>query len=103
MLFRSIQRHMLIGFNCPFQQDLYEPYVDKYFAIVKKIWDENSYEIGKQFADFAFPRYAPTAANLAKAEKWIAENADASDGVKRSVKEGRDALVRALNAQKADA
>ena len=102
-LSNHIQRHMLIGFNCPFQQDLYEPYVDKYFATVKKIWDENSYEIGKQFADFAFPRYAPTAANLAKAEKWIADNADASDGVMRCVKEGRDALVRALNAQKADA
>ena len=102
-LSNHIQRHMLIGFNCPFQQDLYEPYVDKYFATVKKIWDENSYEIGKQFADFAFPRYAPTAANLAKAEKWIADNADASDGVMRCVKEGRDAMKRALNAQKADA
>ena len=102
-LSNHIQRHMLIGFNCPFQQDLYEPYVDKYFAIVKKIWDENSYEIGKQFADLAFPRFAPTDANLAKAEKWIAENADASDGVMRCVKEGRDAMKRALNAQKADA
>ena len=101
-LSNHIQRHMLIGINCPFQQDLYEPYVDKYFAIVKKMWDENSYEIGKQFADFAFPRYAPTAENLAKAEKWIADNANASDGVMRCVKEGRDAMKRALNAQKAD-
>jgi aminopeptidase N len=102
-LSNHIQRHMLIGINCPFQQDLYEPYVDKYFAIVKKMWDENSYEIGKQFADIAFPRYAPTPENLAKAEKWIADNADASDGVMRCVKEGRDAMKRALNAQKADA
>ena len=101
-LSNHIQRYMLMGINCPFQQDLYEPYVDKYFAIVKKIWDENSYEIGKQFADLAFPRYAPTAENLAKAEKWIAENADASDGVMRCVKEGRDAMKRALNAQAAD-
>ena len=101
-LSNHIQRHMLLGINCPFQQDLYEPYVDKYFAIVKKMWDENSYEIGKQFADFAFPRYAPTAENLAKAEKWIADNANASDGVMRCVKEGRDAMKRALNAQKAD-
>ena len=90
-----------MGINCPFQQDLYEPYVDKYFATVRKIWDENSYEIGKQFADLAFPRYAPTAENLAKAEKWIAENQDASDGVMRCVKEGRDAMKRALKAQAA--
>jgi aminopeptidase N len=101
-LSNHIQRHMLIGINCPFQQDLYAPYVDQYFAIVKKIWDENSYEIGKQFADLAFPRFAPTAENLAKAEKWIADNANASDGVMRCVKEGRDAMKRALNAQKAD-
>ena len=101
-LSNHIQRHMLLGLNCPFQQDLYEPYVDKYFSTVKKIWDENSYEIGKQFADLAFPRFAPTAENLAKAEKWIAENADASDGVMRCVKEGRDAMKRALKAQVAD-
>jgi aminopeptidase N len=102
-LSNHIQRHMLIGINRPIQQDLYAPYVDQYFALVRKIWDENSYEIGKQFADLAFPRFAPTDANFAKAEKWIADNADASDGVMRCVKEGRDAMKRALNAQKADA
>lgn len=101
-LSNHIQRHMLLGVNRPIQQDLYAPYVDQYFALVKKIWDENSYEVGKQFADLAFPRFAPTAENLAKAEKWIADNASASDGVMRCVKEGRDAMKRALNAQAAD-
>jgi aminopeptidase N len=94
---------MLLGINRPIQQDLWSSYVDKYFASVKKMWDENSYEIGLQFATLAFPRFAPTADNLAKAENWIANNQDASDGVMRAVKEGRDALKRALNAQAADA
>ena len=98
-----IQRHMLIGINRPIQQDLYAPFVNQYFASVRKIWDENSYEVGKQFAELAFPRFAATAENLAKAEKWIADNSDASDGVMRCVKEGRDAMKRALKAQKADA
>jgi aminopeptidase N len=101
-LSNHIQRHVLIGINRPIQQELWVPYVDKYFAIVRKIWDENSYEVGKQFADLAFPRLAPTQENLAKAEKWIAENQDASDGVMRCVKEGRDSLQRALKAQTAD-
>ena len=101
-LSNHIQRHMLIGVNRPIQQDLWAPYVDKYFEVVRKLWDENSYEIGKQFADLAFPRLAPTAENLAKAEKWIAANQDASDGVMRCVKEGRDSLVRALKAQSVD-
>ena len=102
-LSNHIQRHMLLGINRPIQQDLWASYVDKYFATVKKMWDENSYEIGLQFATLAFPRFAPTADNLAKAEDWIAKNKDASDGVMRAVKEGRDALKRALNAQAADA
>jgi aminopeptidase N len=101
-LSNHIQRHMLIGINRPIQQDLYAPYVDLYFSLVKKIWDENSYEVGKQFADLAFPRFAPSAENLAKVESWIAANENASDGVKRCVKEGRDAMKRALNAQAAD-
>jgi aminopeptidase N len=101
-LSNHIQRHMLIGANRPIQQDLWAPYVDKYFEVVKKIWDDNSYEIGKQFADLAFPRFAPTSENLAKAENWISNNPDASDGVMRCVKEGRDSLIRALKAQSVD-
>ena len=101
-LSNHIQRHMLMGINRPIQQDLYEPYVNQYFATVKNFCDANSYEVGMQFAVMAFPRFAPTAENLAKAEKWIAENQDASDGVMRWVKEGRDAIKRALKAQLAD-
>ena len=101
-LSNHIQRHMLMGINRPIQQDLYEPYVNQYFATVKNFCDANSYEVGMQFAVMAFPRFAPTDENLAKAEKWIAENQDASDGVMRWVKEGRDAIKRALKAQLAD-
>ena len=102
-LSNHIQRHMLIGFNCPVQQELYEPYVDQYFIQVRRMWEENTYEIGKQFAELAFPRFASSEENLAKAEKWIVDNQDASDGVMRCVKEGRDAMKRALKVQKADA
>ena len=101
-LSNHIQRHILMGANRPSQQELWAPYIDKYFAEVRRMWDENSYETGLQFANLAFPRFAATAENLAKAEKWITDNADASDGVKRAVKEGRDAMKRALKAQAAD-
>jgi aminopeptidase N len=101
-LSNHIQRHMLMGINRPIQQELYAPYVDKYFTLVKEFCAKNSYEISMQFAVLAFPRFATTAETLAKAEKWIAENKDASDGVIRWVKEGRDAIKRALKAQAAD-
>lgn len=101
-LSNHIQRHILMGINRPMQQDLWTPYIDKYFAVVRKVSDENSYEITKQFADLAFPRFAPSNETLAKAEKWIAENQDAGDAVKRSIREGRDALVRALKVQSCD-
>ena len=97
-----IHRHTLLGVNRPIQQDLWAPYVDKYFAEVKDVWAKYSYEIAKQFADFAFPRFAPSDANLQKAEKWLSENSNASDGLIRCVKEGRDSMIRALNAQKSD-
>jgi aminopeptidase N len=97
-----IQRHTLLGVNRPIQQNLWAPYVDRYFAEVKDVWARYSYEIAKQFADLAFPRFAPSEENLKKAENWLSANSDASDGLVRCVKEGRDAMVRALNAQKAD-
>ena len=79
------------------------PYVDKYFEVAIKFWQENTYEIGKSFADLAFPRFAPTQENLSKAERWIAENPNASDALMRCIKEGRDAIKRALKAQECDA
>ena len=101
-LSNHIQRHMLMGINRPIQQELYAPYVDQYFALVKDFCAKNSYEVSMQFAVMAFPRFATTAETLAKAEKWIAENKDASDGVIRWVKEGRDSIKRALKAQDTD-
>ena len=101
-LSNHIQRHMLMGINRPSQQELWAPYVDKYFAIVKKFWDEHTYETAVQFTMLAFPRFAATEENLNKAEQWIAANSDASDGVMRGIKEGRDAIKRALKAQAAD-
>ena len=101
-LSNHIQRHMLMGINRPIQQELYAPYVDQYFALVKDFCAKNSYEVSMQFAVMAFPRFANTAETLAKAEKWIAENKDASDGVIRWVKEGRDSIKRALKAQDTD-
>ena len=98
-----IHRHTLLGVNRPIQQDLWAPYVDRYFAEVKDVWANYSYEIAKQFADLAFPRFAPTDENLKKSEKWLADNSNASDGLIRCVKEGRDSMIRALNAQKTDA
>ena len=90
-----------MGINRPIQQDLYKPYVDHYFEIVKEFCAKNSYEVSMQFAVMAFPRFATTSETLAKAEKWIADNKDASDGVIRWIKEGRDSIKRALKAQAA--
>ena len=61
-----IQRHTLLGVNRPIQQNLWAPYVDRYFAEVKDVWARYSYEIAKQFADLAFPRFAPSEENLKK-------------------------------------
>ena len=101
-LSNHIQRHMLMGINRPIQQDLYAPYVDKYFALVKEFCAKNSYEVSMQFAVLAFPRFATSPETLTKAEQWITNNKDASDGVIRWVKEGRDSIKRALKAQEAD-
>lgn len=101
-LSNHIQRHILLGINRPMQQDLWAPYVDKYFAIVRKISDENTYEITKQFADLAFPRFAVSETTVKEAEAWITAHSDAGDAVKRSIREGRDALVRALKVQACD-
>ncbi|MEI6250594.1 MAG: aminopeptidase N [Actinomycetes bacterium] len=94
---------LIAGFRRPSQRDLLSPYVDEYFAIIEEIWGRVTYEISSTIVNLTFPIYETTAATLTKCEKWLSDHSDAAPGLRRYVAENRDALSRALIAQKCDA
>ena len=94
---------LIAGFRRPAQRELLAPYVDEYFSILEEIWGRVTYEISSTIVNLTFPIYETTNATLAQCEKWLADHTQAAPGLRRFVAENRDALSRALIAQKCDA
>jgi len=67
-------------------------------------WEKLSYELASTIVTGFFPSYQVSDEVLAKSEKWLNETGkDAPAALRRFVSENRDALARAINAQKVDA
>ena len=83
--------------------ELLEPFVDRYFAAIRGVWDSRSYHIAEELIEGFFPAHLPTARVRDAATAWLDANGDAPDALRRFVVEGRAAVERALRAQERDA
>ena len=91
---------LINGFNRPLNRELIESYVDNYFELVLVMSTRKSLEATTRFTQYAFPIYVTTQATLDKANYWLDfTGKDATEGLRRLVAEGRDALARALKVQ----
>ncbi len=101
----ALQSETTAGFNHALDAGILEPYVDEYFAMLRRIYTEKTNEMATNLIEGLYPvRQAGRVADLQdKADAWLAQNADAHDALKRLVIEGRDSVRRALAAQAADA
>ena len=103
----DLSNHILLskirGLMRPTQRELYEPFVDQYFANVLNIWETKSYETGRTIGQLLFPTYLVNETTLSKTNNWLnGIGKDAPGGLKRIMNENRDSLLRALNAQRSD-
>jgi aminopeptidase N len=99
-----IQIQTIQGFQRPSQRQLTAPYADKYFALILDYWNNHTYEFASNVAALLFPSYQVSDQTLSKTEAWLSGvGKDAPHGLHRIVSEQRDALARALKAQKKDA
>ncbi|WP_149830437.1 aminopeptidase N [Streptomyces tailanensis] len=98
----AVQEAVIGGFVQTDQRELLAPYADKYFAVVKDIWDSRSHEIAQQIAIGLYPTIQVSAETLTKTDTWLA-SADPNAALRRLVSESRAGVERALKAQAADA
>lgn len=101
----AIQSETTGGFNHVHDVALLEPYVDEYFAMLRRVYAEKTNEMASNLIEGLYPsQHAGRVLDLQdKADAWLADNADAHDALRRLVIEGRDNVRRALVAQAADA
>jgi aminopeptidase N len=97
----AVHEAMVAGFWHPAQQELTAPYVDRYFADIRGLWDRRPGEIAKNAVEYLFPKVIEER-TLAAADGFLAAD-DVPAPLRRLVSEGRDGVARALWARKRDA
>ncbi|MER5193377.1 aminopeptidase N [Streptomyces sp. NPDC002755] len=98
----AVQEAVIGGFVQTDQRELLAPYTDRYFEVVKGIWDSRSHEIAQQIAIGLYPAVQVSRETLDKTDAWLA-SAEPNAALRRLVSEARAGVDRALKAQAADA
>ncbi|MEV5783990.1 aminopeptidase N [Streptomyces sp. NPDC052287] len=98
----AVQEAVIGGFVQTDQRELLAPYADRFFAVVKDIWDARSHEIAQQIAIGLYPSIQVSEETLAKTDAWLA-SAEPNAALRRLISESRAGIERALKAQAADA
>jgi aminopeptidase N len=102
-LSNALAEATISGFNQPSQRNLLEPYTEKYFAVIERVWQDRSIQIAMNTVSGLFPSLQDSRTTLDAADAWLAAHEDAAPALRRLVLEGRDDLARALRGQECDA
>jgi aminopeptidase N len=97
-----LQRSMLFGFQHSTQVELTRPYATRYFEVVGDVWRHRDGDPGQEFAQMAYPSYQVRAETVTLTDAWLARDGEPAP-LRRLVAEGRDGIVRALQARAKDA
>ncbi|WP_121156573.1 aminopeptidase N [Micromonospora pisi] len=95
-------RALLQGFQHPAQAELTAPYSARYFESLGRVWASRDSEPAQEFVMLAYPSYQVSAETIAATDEWLAQEGHPAP-LRRLVTEGRDGVVRALDARARDA
>ena len=102
-LSNSVLAAMALGWGWVHDTALLEPYVERYHAVVERVWSERTHHIAESLATGFYPLAVATPALQDATEEWLSTHPDVSNALRRTVAENRDAVARALRAQAVDA
>ncbi len=94
-------RAALSGFADPDQDELLEPYGQRYFDVIGDIWQSWSSDMAQYFGKAAYPYWIITQQAISAADDYL-ERANPPAQLKRLLIEGRDDVARALRCRDRD-
>ena len=97
----AINEAIIGGFSHPAQRELTAPYGERYFAVIRDVWERRTSEIAQNVVVGLFPD-AVEPETVAAADAFLADPA-VPPALRRLVAEGRDDVLRALRARERDA
>jgi aminopeptidase N len=98
----AVQASMIGGFGRVHDPELLEPFVEPYFAALRRVWETRTNEIAQQIVVGLYPTQLATAETLERTDAWLAELDGELPALRRLVLESRDGVARALRAQERD-
>ncbi|MEU5598272.1 aminopeptidase N [Streptomyces sp. NPDC020298] len=98
----AVQEAVIGGFVQTDQRELLAAYTDKYFEVLKDVWESRSHEIAQQIVIGLYPSVQITQDTLSRTDAWLS-SAEPGAALRRLVSESRAGIERALKAQAADA
>ncbi|MFH9893479.1 aminopeptidase N [Streptomyces luteogriseus] len=98
----AVQEAVIAGFVQTDQREVLAPYAERYFEVVKDIWESRSHEMAQQIAVGLYPVVQVSQETLDRTDAWLA-SAEPTAALRRLVSESRAGVERALRAQRADA
>ncbi len=96
-----LNRSLLQGFQSTRQVALTKPYAEKFFAVVGDVWARSDSEPAQEFATLAYPTFQISEETVALTDAWLAQDGHPAS-LRRLVAEGRDGILRALEARAKD-
>ncbi|MGI8679401.1 MAG: aminopeptidase N [Jatrophihabitans sp.] len=99
----AVQEAVIAGFAPSMQGELVAPYVARYFADIRDVWERRTSELAQNVVVGLFPSWTSTIdeATVEAADAFLAEP-DLPTALRRLVIEGRADIVRALHARATD-
>jgi aminopeptidase N len=98
----AVQGATIVGFQQPDQLELLEPYVERYFLEVRRIWSSRTSEMAQQIVEGLFPAPLVSAETVQAVDECLAAG-DVPPALSRLLNEGKSGLERALRARAKDA
>jgi aminopeptidase N len=96
------QRSIVLAFQVPGQDEVLEPYVEKYLEMAETIWEDKGTQRASTALEYIFPRQLASQGLLDRLDAWL-ETSKANPAAKRYVNEGRADVARYLAGQAKDA
>jgi aminopeptidase N len=98
----AAQRAAITGFMRVHDAGLLEPFVDRYFAGLPRVWAERTHEIAQQIVVGLYPARLVAEGTVVRTDAFLDSLGSEYPALRRLVLENRDGVVRSLRAQAAD-
>ncbi|MBB2910922.1 aminopeptidase N [Streptosporangium becharense] len=97
----AVLRSTILGFMDPRHPELLEPYAEKYFSEIGRIWKTWTSDSAQNFANGCYPALAISPETVARTQDLISAE-QPPQALRRLLLEGADGISRALRAQAKD-